>query len=75
MPFDEHGRIQLYDGVRPQEEISSQYGTISCLEWVRKEKERIEHKGGDCEIKEVNGRLELWVVPVASVDYTRKYRP
>lgn len=55
--------IQLYHGVYRSNAIDSQYGVISCGEWIEKEIERIEGKGGVCEIRMTGNKMELWVVP------------
>lgn len=70
--IDENGRIQLTHAVDPDNTIDTMYGHVSGKEWLELEKERIEAKGGSCEIKRMERGIALWVTPSAS---TENYYP
>lgn len=73
---DENGRVQHTDILSPTKTFNTQYGVVTGADWLQLEKERMEAKGGDCEIKtDKLGRVSLWVVPVPKVKDTGRYNP
>ena len=59
--------IQLYNWSPKHEMLTSQYGTIHCLEWMRREKARIERTPGRvAEIMESGSRCALFVNDVSN---------
>ena len=61
-----NGLIQLYNWSPGHEVIQSQYGTMPYLEWLRREKARIERAPGRvAKIITSGGRCALFVNDVA----------
>ena len=40
--------------------LNTEYGYISFQEWLKREKERIEKLGVECEIRQVDGKVALY---------------
>jgi len=67
------GLIEHYRPSLKSETIDCQYGTIPVLEWLQKEKTRIERTPGRfAQIKETVSRASLWVNDIRDSRYNEE---